>query len=106
MTWIDIMGVDATRQSRWDKHDGETAIVALAEALERAGLPADLLAAPRRLLGQAEGLAAQARDAKDAARQRLDGASRGLLADSPVDTAGYAATLIQPPRGWTSTPRE
>jgi hypothetical protein len=95
VTFIDIMGVDASRQSRWDKHDGETAVVALAEALKRAGLPADLLAAPKRLLAQAEALAAQARTAKDAARQRLDAANRALLADGPVDTAGYAAMLTE-----------
>ncbi len=94
MTWIDIMGVDATRQSRWDKHDGETSIAALDGALVAAGLP-DRLAAPRRLLAQAEALAGQARTSKDAARNRLEQANRALFADGPVDVGGYGATLVE-----------
>ena len=94
MTWIDIMGVDATRQSRWDKHDGETSIAALDGALVAAGLP-DRLAAPRRLLAQAEALAGQARTSKDAARNRLQQANRALFADGPVDVGGYGATLVE-----------
>jgi hypothetical protein len=92
-TWINIMGVSADRMSRWDRGDGATAITALEGALERAGLPGQL-EAPKRLLARAEDLAAQARDAKMAARARLEEASRLLLADGPIDTDAYAATLV------------
>jgi hypothetical protein len=91
---IDFTDLETPRPSRWDRGDGDGAIRGLVEALDRAGLP-DQLQASRRLLDRAEELAEQARRGKDAARQRLDSATRALLADGPVDVDAYAATLAE-----------
>jgi hypothetical protein len=93
-TWIDIMGTDPVQVSRWDRGDGATAIGALDAALEAAGLPGRL-EPPKRFLARAEDLAAQAREAKAAARERLEEANRLLLADGPVDVDGYGAVLVE-----------
>jgi len=62
-------------------------------ALERAGLTGQL-EAPKRLLDRAEALAAQAREAKLAARKRLEEANRALLEGMP-DAAAYGAALTE-----------
>jgi hypothetical protein len=93
-TVIDFTHLETPQPSRWDRGDGQSAITALDSALERAGLPGRLEAS-KRLLERAEVLAAQAREAKLAARHKLGEANRTLLADGPVDTAAYGAVLVE-----------
>jgi hypothetical protein len=95
-SFIDINSGDLSGQpSRWDRHDGQSAILALDAALVAAGLPNQLDAA-HRLLARAELLAADARAQRQAARNRLDVLSRALVVeDPPPDIARYGVELLQ-----------
>jgi hypothetical protein len=93
-TWHDIMGVDATRPSRWDHGDGEAAIHALDVALEKAGLPGAVDPALR-VLARVEELVAAGRTEREKARHRLEEANRRLLGDGVIDVAEYGAVLTE-----------
>ena len=91
---IDAMAGPAVPvMSRWDRGDGAAAIAALDAALAAAGL-SGRLAGPLGLLERAEERFGEARAAKLAAADRLERATRELLA-GPVDLDVYEQTLLR-----------
>src|SRR5690349_13392943 len=89
----DVMGVSMDRYNRWNRQDGATAIAALEQALEAAGLP-NQLEAPTRFLARAEALTEKAREAKLAAGSRLEVANRNLY-DGLVDLDEYGSVIAE-----------
>ena len=92
MTFVNIMGHDATMLSRWDRGDGEAAIHALDGALAKAGLPGALDPAVR-VLERVEQLVDAGRTEREKARHRLEEANRRLLADGEIDVAEFGRVL-------------
>jgi hypothetical protein len=88
-----MAGPGVPQVSRWDR-GGSATIQTLDAALVKAGLPGRL-AAPLRLLAQAEDLAFQARRAKEDAAARMDAATRSLLAGGHVDVTAYTRVLVE-----------
>jgi hypothetical protein len=93
--FIDFTHLEPVRVSRWDRGDGEGAIVSLVKALDDAGLPGEL-ARSRELLDQAERLGEAARAAKMAAVERLARADEALAATADMATYGQELGAVGP----------